>query len=90
MVLIVGSTGLVGTEICRLLSKKNIPFRAMIRKDSAAEKVEIIKSLTNEIVIADLKDLASLDLACKGIDKIISTVSCTFTSREGDSIETVD
>ncbi|MEP7269270.1 MAG: NmrA family NAD(P)-binding protein [Saprospiraceae bacterium] len=90
MVLIVGSTGLVGTEICHLFSKQNIPFRAMVRKDSASEKVDIIKSLTTDFVVADLKDPTSLDASCKGIDSIISTVSCTFTARDGDTIETVD
>ena len=90
MVLIVGSTGLVGTEICRLLAKQKIPFRALIRKDSAAEKVEVLKSLGAELVVGDLKDPASIAAACAGIDKIISTASCTLTGREGDSIETVD
>jgi uncharacterized protein YbjT (DUF2867 family) len=90
MVLIVGSTGLVGTEICRLLAAQKTPFRALVRKDSAAEKVEILKELGADIAIGDLKDPASLDKACQGIDKIISTASCTLTGREGDSIETVD
>ena len=90
MVLIVGSTGLVGTEICRLLAEQKIPFRALIRKDSAAGKIEILKSLGAELVVGDLKDPASIADACAGIDKIVSTASCTLTGREGDSIETVD
>jgi uncharacterized protein YbjT (DUF2867 family) len=90
MILVVGSTGLVGTEVCRLLASQNTPFRALIRHDSAPEKVEILKSLGAECVIGDLKDSASLTAACTGIDKIISTASCTFTAREGDNIETVD
>ena len=90
MVLIVGSTGLVGTEICRLLAEQKIPFRALVRKDSAAEKVEILKSLGAELVVGDLKDPASIAAACAGIDRIVSTASCTLTGREGDSIETVD
>ncbi len=90
MVLIVGSTGLVGTEICRLLTTQKTPFRALVRKDSAAEKVETLKELGADIAVGDLKDPDSLDKACQGIDKIISTASCTLTGREGDSIETVD
>ena len=43
MILIVGSTGLVGTEICRLLAEQKTPFRALVRADSAPEKVEFLK-----------------------------------------------
>ncbi len=90
MILIVGSTGLVGTEICTQLAEQKTPFRALVRKDSATEKVDNLKSLGAEIVVGDLKDAASLSAACKGIDKVISTASCTFSMREGDNIETVD
>ena len=90
MILIVGSTGLVGNEICTQLAEQKLPFRALVRKDSAPEKVNHLKSLGAEIVVGDLKEPTSLAAACAGIDKIISTVSCTFTMREGDSIETVD
>ena len=90
MVLIVGSTGLVGTEICRLLAEQKTPFRALVRNDSAAEKVDVLKSLGAELIVGDLKDPASLAAACEGVDKIISTASCTLTGREGDTIETVD
>ena len=38
MILIVGSTGLVGNEICTQLAAQKIPFRALVRKDSATEK----------------------------------------------------
>jgi uncharacterized protein YbjT (DUF2867 family) len=90
MILVVGSTGLVGTEICVQLAEQKKPFCALVRKDSAPEKVDKIKSLGAKIVVGDLKDPASLAAACKGIDKVISTVSCVFSMREGDNIETVD
>ena len=90
MILIVGSTGLVGNEICTQLAAQKIPFRALVRKDSAPEKVNHLKSLGAEIVVGDLKEPASLADACEGVEKVISTASCTFTMREGDSIETVD
>lgn len=90
MILVVGSTGLVGTEICTQLAEQKLPFRALVRKDSAQEKVNNLKSLGAEIVIGDLKDSASLAAACVGVDKVISTASCTFSLRDGDSIETVD
>ena len=90
MVLIVGSTGLVGGEICTQLAALKTPFRALVRKDSNAEKVAHLKSLDAELVIGDLKDPASLAAACVGIEKVISTASCTSSMREDDGIETVD
>lgn len=90
MILVVGSTGSVGTEICRLLAEQKETFRALVRKDSTPEKVSYLRSLGADIAIGDLKDPASLAVACTGVDKVISTATCVFSVREGDSIETVD
>lgn len=90
VVLVAGATGLVGTEVCRQLAAQNTPFRALVRADTVLEKVAILKELGGEIVVGNIKDPASLDVACRGIGKIISTVSCALGPREGDSIETVD
>jgi uncharacterized protein YbjT (DUF2867 family) len=90
MILVVGSTGLLGSEICRLLAEKQMPFRALVRRDSAPEKVEHLKSLGADLAVGDLKDPASLIGACAGVEKVISTASSTFSRREGDSIESVD
>lgn len=90
MILIVGSTGLVGTEICALLAEQKQPFRALVRRDSKPEKVNHLHSLGAEIAIGDLKDPASLADACVGVDTIVSTATCISSVREGDSIETVD
>jgi uncharacterized protein YbjT (DUF2867 family) len=90
MVLVAGSTGLVGNEICTQLATQKTSFRALVRHDSAPEKVDKLKALGAEIVVGDLKDPASLVAACAGVDKVISTVSCVFAMREGDNIETVD
>jgi uncharacterized protein YbjT (DUF2867 family)/predicted small metal-binding protein len=89
-VLVVGATGLVGTEVCRQLAAQNTPFRALVRIDSVPEKVAILKELGGEIVVGDLKNPASLAAACVGMGKIISTVSCALGQKEGDNIETVD
>jgi uncharacterized protein YbjT (DUF2867 family) len=90
MILVVGSTGLVGGEICAQLKKQKMPFSVLVRKDSNADKVKALKKLGAEIVVGDLKDPVSLAAACAGIEKVISTASCTFSMREGDGIETVD
>lgn len=90
MILVVGSTGLLGSEICRQLAEKKRSFRALVRHDSDKNKVDNLRALGAEIVIGDLKDPAALTAACQGIEKVISTASSTFSRRKGDSIETVD
>ncbi len=90
MVLVVGSTGLVGTEVCRLLTEQKTPFRALVRPDSDPQKVANLQSMGATIAIGDLKDPASLAVACAGVTQVISTATCIASVREGDSIETVD
>lgn len=90
MILVVGATGLLGGEICRLLSAAGKPFRALVRTTSAQNKVEQLQGLGAEIARGDLKDRSSVEAACKGVNAVISTASSTLSRQEGDSIQTVD
>ena len=90
MNLIVGATGLLGGEICRLLAAEGKPVRALVRPTSDQSKVAQLESLNIEVVRGDLKDRASLDAACEGTSAVISTASATLSRQEGDSIQTVD
>ena len=45
MNLVVGATGMVGTEICRLLAAAGKPVRALVRGGSDPGKVEKLKNL---------------------------------------------
>ena len=90
MNLVVGATGLLGSEICRLLGHGGEPTRALVRRTSNPEKVNQLRGLGAELVHGDLKDRASLDAACHRIDAVISTASSTLARQEGDSIATVD
>ena len=88
--LVVGATGLVGREICRLLADQGRPVRALVRSSSDPEKVAELRELGAELVHGDLKDPASLASACAGVETVFSTASSTLSRAEGDSIETVD
>ncbi len=90
MNLIVGATGLLGSEICRLLAAEGKPVRALVRPTSDQIKVAQLESLNVEIARGDLKDRPSLDAACQGVSAVISTASSTLSRQEGDSIQTVD
>ncbi|MGH9459478.1 MAG: SDR family oxidoreductase [Thermoanaerobaculia bacterium] len=90
MHLVAGATGILGFEVCRLLVAKEKRVRAIVRESSSPEKVQALEQLGVRIVRGDLKDSASLDAACQGITKVISTASSTRSRSTGDSIETVD
>jgi len=90
MVLVVGSTGLLGLETCRQLSEKQIPVKALIRNTSDEAKIAQLKDFGCTLAEGDLKDPASLAQACQGVKAVISTASSTFSRQDGDSIQTVD
>lgn len=90
MNLVVGATGMLGGEICRLLSGQSSAVRALVRQSSGPEKVARLKALGAEVVHGDLKDQASLANACHGASAVISTASSTVSRQAGDSIESVD
>lgn len=75
MTLVVGATGMVGTEICRLLAASGKPVTGLVRASSNPAKVETLQSCGVGIVQGDLRDRASLDAACRGVTHIISTAS---------------
>ena len=90
MNLVVGATGSLGSEICRLLVAAGKPVRALVRPTSDPDKVAKLESLGVKLVRGDLKDRGSLDAACRGASAVMSTASSTLSRQEGDSIQTVD
>jgi NADH dehydrogenase len=75
MNLVVGATGMVGTESCRLIAASGRPVKALVRTSSNAAKVENLKRLGATVVQADLRDRISLKAACDGVKAVISTAS---------------
>lgn len=90
MILVAGSTGLLGSEICRQLTAQQKPVKALVRKTSSSEKTDALKQMGCSLIEGDFKDKISLMNACKGCDVVISTVSSTLSRQEGDNIQTVD
>jgi uncharacterized protein YbjT (DUF2867 family) len=90
MNLIVGATGMLGSEICRLLAERGDKVRALVRATANPERLVDLKKLGAELVEGDLKDGASLERACHGAGAVISTASSTLSRQPGDSIQTVD
>jgi len=90
MILVAGSTGVLGSEIVRRLIARGEKVRAMVRATSAPEKIERLEKAGAETVRADLKDPRTLVAACAGVNAVISTVTTILTSQPGDSFEATD
>jgi uncharacterized protein YbjT (DUF2867 family) len=90
MILVVGATGLVGSEVCQRLTRRGEAVRALVRVTSSRDKVEALKSAGAELFVGDLKDPQSIAAACRGVDGVISTASSTLSRQAGDSIQSVD
>jgi uncharacterized protein YbjT (DUF2867 family) len=90
MVLVAGSTGFLGREICRRLRARGIGVRALVRSSSDQTVVAALADLGAQAAVGDVKDRASLDAACRGADTVISTVTTTRSRAPGDSLESAD
>src|ERR1700674_291547 len=90
MILVVGATGLLGRRVCERLRAEGQAVRALVRRTSNPDKVNVLKSLGCELASGDLKDPPQIQAACQGISAVISTASSTVSRQEGDSIESVD
>lgn len=88
--LVVGSTGFLGSDIVRRLATSGKPVRALVRASSDPAKRAQLEAWGATLVEGDLKDQASLQRACAGVDTVISTASATVSRRGGDNLETVD
>jgi NADH dehydrogenase len=88
--LVVGATGLLGTQVVGLLREAGRQVRAVVRTSADRAKRMELEKLGAEIVAADLKDGASLREACRGVTSVVSTASATQSRQDGDSIESVD
>jgi uncharacterized protein YbjT (DUF2867 family) len=90
MNLVVGASGLLGTEICRKLAAEGKQVRALVRHSTDLAKTHALEGLGAALCYGDLKDPPSLESACRGAATVISTASATFSRQTGDSIESVD
>ncbi len=74
-VLVVGATGQLGTAVIRRLVKSGRPVRALVRPASAHRHLE---GSGVELAFGDLRDAASLDAACRGIETVVATANAVI------------
>jgi uncharacterized protein YbjT (DUF2867 family) len=90
--LIIGATGMVGSEICRMLTEDGRTVRAMVRNTTDPDKVRKLEDLGVQIVHGDLRDRSSFKPALEGVTNIITTTSSmpsSYVPGEND-IQRVD
>jgi uncharacterized protein YbjT (DUF2867 family) len=90
MILVVGSTGFLGSEICRRLTSQGKAVRGLVRETSNPDRVAALKGWGVETVLGDLRAPASLAKACQGVEIVITTATTTRSMQQGDSIPITD
>lgn len=86
MVLFVGATGQLGGRIARRLLARGEPVRVLVREGSPWQSLQAAGA---QIAIGDLKNRATLDAACGGVDVVITTANSALRGGP-DNIQTVD
>jgi len=76
-VLVVGATGLVGSNLVRACTERGFVVRALVRPETLANtrKMDPIRASGAVIMEGSLEDFDSLFKACKSMDIVISAVS---------------
>lgn len=87
MILVVGATGQLGTAIVRRLVAANQPVRAFVRRGS---KYQHLQGPGVEIAFGDLRDAASVDAACNGVDVVMATATVILPHGRPYSFKSVD
>jgi len=86
VVLVSGGTGTLGSAIVRRLIESGRPARVMTRNRARAAP---LAALGADVAIADLRDVATLRAACRGVTHVITTAN-GFVAGGSSSIDAVD
>ena len=88
MILVVGATGLLGSEICRRLRARNLPVRGLVRAGSAGEAA--LRAMGVEISTGDLRRRADVKAACLGARAVISTATAMGSKDKSLTLRAID
>jgi uncharacterized protein YbjT (DUF2867 family) len=86
MILVAGATGLLGGMIARRLLEQGREVRVLVRPGS--DHGALVEAGA-EAVFGDLKDPASLEQACAGVDTVVTTANSAARGGD-DTVETVE
>jgi uncharacterized protein YbjT (DUF2867 family) len=72
LILVAGSTGLLGSTIVRRLREQGLNVRALSRDPA---RLDAAQKLGAEPFVGDMLDRAAMDRACQGVTQIVSTAN---------------
>jgi uncharacterized protein YbjT (DUF2867 family) len=78
MILVIGGTGKVGSELLKQLAQKGIKAKVLVR---SAQKAETVKSLGHEPIEGDFTKVSTLDNAFKGVEKLFLLTTSSSPDR---------
>src|SRR5258705_3783899 len=87
-ILVVGATGLLGSETCRHLGGSGHLVRGLVRPGSPRE--DLLRRLGVELLPGGLRDVHSLEVALRGVTTVVSTATGAARRLPGDNLSTVD
>jgi uncharacterized protein YbjT (DUF2867 family) len=86
MILVVGASGRLGSQVAHMLLARGTPVRAMSRDLS---RLEDLARRGAELVTADLRNPTSLARACEKVDEVVAAAHA-FTAQGENNPRTVD
>lgn len=88
MNLVVGATGLLGSEICHRLRARGLPVRALVRGGATAGSA--LRAIGVEICTGDLRDRVTVEVACRDVRSVISTATAMGSKDRSLKLRDVD
>jgi uncharacterized protein YbjT (DUF2867 family) len=88
MILVVGATGVLGSQIVRTLLSKGEKVRALVR--SSTSKATALQEAGAQLIQGDLLDRSSIEKACHGVNAVVTTASAMASQNPQDSFEAID
>jgi uncharacterized protein YbjT (DUF2867 family) len=83
-ILIVGATGRLGRPVAKALLEAGHSVRALVRDRARADD---LRKLGAEVVLGDLTDVRSLELACKGAERVFACAHSLLGRGETSSAQ---
>ena len=74
-ILVAGGTGNLGGRIINELLRNGGKVRAVVRSDSATDKIEKLEKSGAEVVRVDMNNVSQLTKACEGISCVVSALA---------------
>lgn len=87
LVLVVGATGQVGSQVVKILAKQGRSVRALVRKPGA---VVYGAPAQVEYVLGDLNNPESLQAAVRGVGVVVSTANAIIPTNQKDKVSEIN